>query len=94
MSIELTNDFHNTVTRIANVWTGKVWTRAYVKRVKRRLCAQTECTCSDDFGRRGSQPNGGFEYGCNSDGFYCASLPKPESFFVRRMPNDQGRVCR
>ncbi len=55
MRITIRNDYHNTETGI-NVYTGKVYADKARKFVKRKLCANPHCTCSDDFGRRGPQP--------------------------------------
>jgi hypothetical protein len=55
-SIVLTNDFHGTrsvVRARANGWITEL-TR---KRIKRILCRCSGCTCSDEWGRRGPQPD-------------------------------------
>lgn len=55
MKITLTNNFHDTSVTL-RPRDGKL-SAAQVRRAKRTLCGMAECTCSDDLGRRGPQPD-------------------------------------
>lgn len=54
----LSNDFHNSETSI-RVLIGDRLTRDRVRRIKRRLCGVSGCTCGDELGTRGRQPDNG-----------------------------------
>ena len=56
----LTNDFHNTralvkVTPSARFHNGYELSAHQVRRVRKRLCPCSDCTCGDSLGMRGTQ---------------------------------------
>jgi hypothetical protein len=55
MKITLTNDFHNTSV-VLRSRDGRL-TGGQRDRAKRILCGITGCTCSDEWGMRGKQPD-------------------------------------
>ena len=54
MKVTISNDFHGTSTKTSQ---GRK-TESQMKAIKRRLCGVSGCTCSDDIGSRGHQPQG------------------------------------